>query len=302
MRLNLSALSIPFALLALCGLLAAPVPAHADSTELTLAKKCRKTVGKEARTYTKKRMNFMLKCIDKLLKCEILLEVDGEPAGGCRGKAEDSCVRALGPAVDSKLNRARDKFDTKSGLQCLLLGIAEMKSTGPGGLAYANDATCGTEPDVPSLLDCLRVRLEGEVDAIVVEISPRAALLLDNAGLGAEFPNLPRPPYTDVVISATAAGSGVLVSPGTINLPAGNALRVSGDDATLSCGGGKNGKLTITLVADGITQERQLKEPYGVDEVAIFGPFTDTGADPPYTIDLKDSSCSDQVAGTVDVQ
>lgn len=302
MRVNRYAPAMAFAFVALCGVLVAPLPARADSAQLSLTKKCRKTVSKEARTYAKKRMNFMLKCIDKLLKCEILLEVDGENANACRGKAEDSCTKALGPAADSKLSKAADKFDNKAGLQCLPLGLATMLSTGPGGLAYANDATCNGEIDIPSLLDCLRGRLEAEVDALVVEIEPRAALLLDNAGLGGEFPNLPRPLFTDVVVSATGAGSGVLVSPGTINLPAGNALRVSGDTTTLPCGGGKNGKLTITVGSGGTAQERQIKEPYDPGVVAVFGPYTDTGTDPPYTIALKDSSCSDTVAGTVDVQ
>ena len=47
----------------LCGVLAAPPVVSADSAALSLAKKCRKTVSKQARTYAKKRLNFMLRLV-----------------------------------------------------------------------------------------------------------------------------------------------------------------------------------------------------------------------------------------------
>jgi hypothetical protein len=61
-----------------------------------------------------------------------------------------------------------------------------------------------------------------------------------------------------------------------------------------------NGKLTITVGSGATAQQRVLQEPYGPSEAAIFGPYTAT-ATLPYTIQLKDKSCSDTTSGSVSV-
>src|SRR5207245_4518974 len=112
-----------------------------DSPTLTNAKTCRKAVDKQGRNYAKKRLKLLLGCVDKLLKCEILLEVDGTNANSCRSKAVTSCTNMIGPASDSTLNKAATIFDTKAGTTCLPFGIAAMLSNAAGGLWYSNDGT-----------------------------------------------------------------------------------------------------------------------------------------------------------------
>ena len=281
------------------GLLAAmlaPERAGAASVQLTEAKRCRKAISTQGRTYAKKRLGLMLNCVDRLLKCEILAEVDNTNQNACRGLAEDSCNDRLGAGSTTTLSKAQASFDTKAAAGCVVFGLASMQSTAAGGLWYANDGDCGGAPDLPSLVDCLREEVEQEVDAVVGQTKPRAGILLANMGLGDEFPNLPLPPTVTVVVSATGAGTGVLVNPGTINVPVGSALRIEGDP-NLSCGGGgSNGNLTATVGA----QIANVKEPWGPTRFVILGPFTTVGT-VPYTFDLKDQSCDDSVSGDVNV-
>lgn len=288
-------LALPLAA-ALCTSLQVSVAPVEASPALTAAKTCRKTISVQGKSYAKKRLGLLLNCIDRLLKCEILLEVDGVNPGSCRDLAVKSCNARLGSGPDTTLSKARATFDTKSTTACLLLDLPAMLSNGPGGLWYANDAECGGSPDIPSLVDCIRENVEEEVDATVAKVKPRAALLLTNIGLGDEFPNIPLPPTVDVEISATAPGSGVLVHPGTINVPIGSALRITGNP-NLSCGGGtSNGRLRITIG----TQELTIKEPWGPNEAAIFGPYT-APATIEYSIDYRDQSCDDVANGDVEV-
>ena len=151
-------------------------------------------VSIQGRNYAKKRLNLILNCVDKLLKCEIELEVDGTNPNTCRSSALTSCTAKIGPAADSSLSKAQAKFDDKAGSACLVTGGARMlnATVGAGGLWYANDTNCGTSVDVPTLLDCVRGEVKAEVDGLVSKTKPRAALLLDNAGLGSNFPDLTR--------------------------------------------------------------------------------------------------------------
>lgn len=285
-------------LVALALVLGYAAPAPADSVALANAKKCQKTMSKQARAYAQKREATLLKCVDRLLKCEILLEVDGVNPNTCRTSATDACTKAIGPAPDSKTSKLATAFDTKVGLACLPFGVTAMLSTASGGLWFGNDPDCGTAVDVPSLVACVRDALDERTEAIVGEVKPRAGLLLDNAGLGAGYPDIPRPPQLTVVVSATAPSSGTLVSPGTITLAAGTSLRIEGDPTTLPCGGpGMNGKLTVTVGSGPTAQERVLKENYS-GQFALFGPFTVAGSIP-YTIKLKDGPCDDTVSGSV---
>jgi hypothetical protein len=126
-----------------------PRPAEAaTSTETRL---CRKQVSTQMRVYQKKRQGLLLGCIDKLLKCELVLELDGVNPNACRQTATDSCFNRLGPASDSTLSRMKMRFRDKSAGSCLAVGLAEALSTGPGGLWYANDADCGGAADLPTL-------------------------------------------------------------------------------------------------------------------------------------------------------
>jgi len=278
-------------------LLAVAAPVSADSVLLAQAKACQKAMSKQGRGYAKKREAILLKCIGKLLKCEILLEVDGTNPNTCRAAAVDSCTKAVGPAPDSTIKKAAAAFDTKATTACLPFGVTNMLAAGSGGLWFGNDPSCNSAPDIPTLVACVRGTIEGRTDAIVGKIAPRAGLLLDNAALGGGYPALPRPPQVTVVVSATAPGSGTLVNPGAITVAAGSALRVEGDSTTLPCGGGMNGKLTVTVGTGGTAQTFTLKENYASD-FALFGPFVTPGSIP-YTIRLKDGPCDDTVTGTV---
>lgn len=288
-------LSGPLALAVLASILSVP-PATAASPQLIEAKRCRKAVSIQGRNYAKKRLALLLNCVDRLLKCEIISEVDGSNQNGCRSIAEDSCNARLGSGGTTTLSKAQAAFDTKAAAACVVFGLPAMQSAAAGGLWFANDVECGASPDIPTLVDCLRDEIEQEVDGIVGQVKPRAGILLTNMGLGDEFPNLPLPPTVTVVISSTAPGSGVLVNPGTINVPVGSALRIEGDPG-LACGGGaSNGRLEITVGS----QVVQIKEPWGPGEPAFFGPYT-APATLAYDIDLKDSSCMDSTSGDVDV-
>lgn len=284
--------------IALCaGLMVGAYADHASAANYAASKGCRKQITTQGRGYAKKRLGYLLNCVDKLLKCEVLAEVDNTNQNACRSLAEDSCNKRLGAAVDSSMSKAQASFDTKASSACVLVGLADMLSTGPGGLWYQNDASCNSSPDVPTLVECLREEVEQEVDQVAGQVKPRAGILLANMGLGDEYPNLPLPPTVTQVVTATAPASGTLVNPGTINLPAGSALRIEGDSVTLPCGGpGQNGKLTVTVG----TQTFTLKEPYGPTRFALAGPFLTVGS-VPYTIDYKDASCDDTVTGNVNV-
>ncbi len=286
------------AVAAAVGVLASASVEYASAATYAAAKGCRKQVTTQGRSYAKKRLGYLLNCVDKLLKCEVLAEVDNTNQNSCRSLAEDSCNKRLGAAADSAMSKAQESFDTKATTSCVLVGLADMLSTGPGGLWYQNDASCNGSADVPTLVECLREEVEEEVDQVVGQVKPRAGILLANMGLGDEYPGLPLPPTVTVVMAATAPGSGVLVDPGTINVPAGSALRIEGDPATLPCGmgPGQNGKLTVTVGSQTFT----LKEPYGANVFALAGPFIASGTIP-YTIDLKDSSCDDTASGDVNV-
>ena len=284
---------------ALCaGLTIGACAEHAAAANYAASKGCRKQITTQGRSYAKKRLGYLLACVDKLLKCEVLAEVDNTNQNSCRTLAEDSCTTRLGAAADSAMSKAQASFDTKAAGACVVVGLADMLSTGPGGLWYQNDASCNASADVPTLVECLREEVENEVDQVVGQVKPRAGILLANMGLGDEYPDLPLPPTVTYVVTATAPASGTLVNPGTINLPAGNALRIEGDSVTLPCGGGpgQNGKLTVTVG----TQTFTLKEPYGPTRFALVGPFLTVG-NVPYSIDYKDASCSDTVAGNVNV-
>ena len=292
---TIRATAVTAATFLLTGLLAVE-HAGAASATLTEAKRCRKGVSTQGRVYAKKRLNVMLNCVNKLVKCEILEEVDATNQNACRTLAEDSCNKRLGAAADSTLSKAQASYDAKATGSCLVFDLPDMLNNGAGGLWYDNDAACNGSPDVPTLVECLREEVEEEIDGVVGETAPRAGILLTNMGLGDEFPNLPLPPTVTVVVSATAPGSGILVNPGTINVPVGSALRIEGDP-NLSCGGGaSNGNLTATIGA----QTANVKEPWGPTRYVILGPFTAVGT-VPYTFDLKDQSCNDSTSGDVNV-
>jgi len=288
--------------------LGVPGQVSATSPTLSAAKLCRKTLTVQGRVYAKKRLTLIDNCVDKLLKCEIQLEIDGTNPSSCRSLALSSCTNLIGPASTSSLSKAQSAFDTNVTLKCAAFGLTAMLSNSAGGLWYSKDSTCGTPnpAEISTLAACLRGELEVKVDSVAGEVKPRASLLLDNTPLGASFPNLPRPMTVPITISATGSGGSLtLNNPGTITVAQGKALAITGDGGgSLSngCGGGMgmNGKLTITVGSGATAQQRVLKEPYGSSEVALFGPYTAT-ATLPYTIDLKDASCKDTTSGSVSV-
>lgn len=279
--------------------LAAP-DAFAGGAELAYAKACRKAFAVQGRTYVEKRSSLLLGCADKLLKCELRAEIDGDAPDTCREAVTGACTARIGATPDSALSKVALRFDAKVGPVCqtAVFDYADVLSTGAGGLWFANLTPCASSIDLPSFLVCLRDQLDLRTDALTSSIKPRAGLLLDNVGLGGLFPHLVRPPFTDVVVVATAAGSGTLVGPGPLTVPVGNALRITGD-ATLACANG-SGRLTITVGTGPTALRHTLKEPYGPDAVAIFGPWI-APASVAYQVALTDGTCQDTTSGTVSV-
>ena len=270
------------------------------STELSVAKHCRKGFAAQGRTYAAKRLALVLACADRLLGCQLSDEIDNVNAGPCLSAAAEVCMTRLGPQEDSTLGKIRLRFDAKVGAACQtpVFDYADVLSIDPGGLWFANDAACASSIDLPSFMVCLRDEIDGHLDGLVSTLKPRSGLLFDAIGLGGEFPHLVRPPVVDVLVSATAPESGVLVDPGTIVVAAGSTLRMTGDGVTLPCGGGTNGRVTIT-VSGPLVQEVTLVEPYAA-QAALFGPWIAT-ATIPYTIELVDGSCQHTVSGVVSV-
>jgi hypothetical protein len=276
----------------------APSGALAASPELAGAKLCRKAFTAQGRVYSQKRLGYVLGCADRLLKCELLAEIDGVDPTSCRAAATQSCLGRLGPG--GALEKVGLRFDLKVGPVCQTpsFDYADVLSTGPGGLWFGNDG-CTSEIDLPSFLICLRDHIDARMDEVMSGAKPRTGILLDNAGLGGDFPHIPRPPMTDEEVAATAPGA--LVDPGPLAVPLGNALRFTGDATTLPCGpSSQNGRVTITVGTGPTAQRHELLESYGAGRVAIFGPWH-AATTLPYTIELADGSCNDTVSGTVSV-
>jgi hypothetical protein len=271
------------------------------SAALSGAKLCRKAFNVNGRAYAQKRLALVLGCADKLLKCELVAEIEGVNAESCRVSAAKSCAKSVGSDPASALGKAALRFDSKTGPACQTpdYDYADAASTGPGGLWFSTDPTCGGSIDLPTFLACLRDEVDARMDALVSATKPRTGILFDNAGLGAAFSHLVRPPLVDVVVAATAPGGGTLVDPGTLVVPAGSALRVSGDAATLPCGvSSSDGIVTITVGTGPTAQQLRLTEPYS--GTATFGPWPG-GSALPYTIQLQDGACSGNAAGVVNV-
>jgi hypothetical protein len=135
-----------------------PDLALATSIKAVRARLCRRAIDTQGRLYALKRQMTLLTCIDKFLKCELLLEVDGVNPTDCRTSVTASCARRLGADPDSTMSKAQLRFDTKAGVLCLSpeYTYADILSAGPGGLWYGNDTTCGGSIDLPSLVSCVR--------------------------------------------------------------------------------------------------------------------------------------------------
>lgn len=276
--------------------------AYGASAELAYARLCRKTFAVQGRTYALKRMALLVQCADKLLKCELFDEIEGLDPTDCRAAVTAACTTRIGASADSALGKTALRFDGKTGAACetAFFSYADVLSTSPGGLWFGNDSACASSIDLPSFLVCLRDEVDTRTDELISSLKPRAALLFDNAGLGAGFPHLVRPPFVDELVATTAPGNGVLVDPGTITVAQGSALRFTGDPSTLGCApSANNGRVTITVGSGPTAQRHQLHEPYTAD-VAEFGPWIAT-ASIPYTIQLKDGACDATITGTVSV-
>lgn len=290
-----------------------------DSPQLAAVKACRQSITNRGKTYAKKRRSALLSCIDRLLKCELKREIGDAPStfnyGTCRSGALSACTSRLGNQATSSLSLAKASFINGAGTACTAaLGVgmfasSPIMSSGSGGLWFSNDTTCGTKGDLPTLLNCLEGEMNARVDAVVSRVKPRGGLLLDNAGFGADFPNLFRP--TTVPAHVTSASNGSPLDPlGTISVGPGDSVTIDATSA-VGCGSGmgqgNNGHLTISVgPADTFTcssgtpsQQFTLKEPYGPGDVALLGPFN---VDQNYCIDRKDGGgCMDSISGLIDV-
>lgn len=239
------------------------------------------------------------------------MEIEGDNPhfnySACRANAIDACTTRLVGSDSGSVSYWAGKYDGNVIHYCG--SYAQVVSNGAGGLWFANSPSCGTAPDLGTLLACLRGDLAVQVDAQVARTMPRAGMLFENAGFGAIFPDLPWPAANTHAITATPGGDGgALDSLGTITSAAGEALKFVGSDS-LPCGTlGNDGAVTVTIgpdiscpinpVASPAHQQFILDEPYGADQFGIFGPFIGPQI---YCIERNDGTCMDHVSGTIDV-
>lgn len=285
----------------------AAVPTAVGATPaLDAALNCRKFASKATGYYANKRRTLLGNCIDKLVKCEVQSEIDNINPSGCRSTAKNSCKNTIGSQAGSALSIAGAKFEDLVNVNCAAVDFnTGMLSNMNGGLWYSNDADCGASADLATSATCLRQRLGSQVDEQVGQAKPRGGILLDNIGLGADFPDLLRPPTVDVLVQRDMAGmGGTLLSPGTIMIASGTAVRFSGDPTTLACNGmGNNARVTITILTSTAmdcndttktVQVFQIKEPFTATNTATTGPFT---TDMRYCLEFREggNACTSNV-------
>ncbi len=292
-----------------CGISASCAPALATSIAFVNALGCRRAFSDASRS-ADKRQSYLLNCADRLQKCELRVEIEGDNPhfdySACRANAIDNCTRRLVSTDSGSLSYYAWKYDDQVIHYCG--SYTQVMSTGAGGLWFANSPSCGTAPDLATLLACLRGDLASQVDAQVARTMPRAGMLFENAGLGPNFPNLPWPAASTHAITATPGGDGgALDQLGTITPAADEALKFVGSDS-LPCGPlGNDGTVTVTIgpgiscpinpVASPAHQQFILQEPYGADQFGIFGPFIGPQI---YCIERNDGTCMDHISGSID--
>jgi hypothetical protein len=263
------------------------------STTLDAVSNCRKTISKQGASYAKKRRQKLLRCTDKLLKCELAFEVEGVDPSTCRSRARDSCNKALG--TDGSINTAIAAFKEKAGTACLLVpSFSDIMTSDPGGLWYVNDATCGISTDLPGLLDCLVGEINEKVDAMVSQTKPRAGILLANIGLRSSYLDITLPPTKNVTVTAT---NGDIDDPNTISVSSGNSVTFT-LDSSLACADKSNSRVTISVGpdCDNPIQQNSVRDPDG--DALVFGPFP---VNQTYCIDLTGPGCTPNSAfGTLD--
>ena len=288
-----------------------PCGAATASPQLASAQACRHALTLRTKQYADRRFLRLTGCLRSLLKCELRREVGNPPTvfnySTCRAVVVAEAHRGLGAQFDSYLNKQRrrltDSVAKGCGAMLQVSGFAAILSNGPGGLWYANDRVCGSAPDLPALVDCMRGRLDHEIDTIVGIAIPRGGVLLDDIGLGAQFPDLPRPP---TMTRQIAAAGGALTPLDTIPIPKGQSITFTGDSSTLPCDPSTtDGTITIKVgtgtCPNNFTARQALaiSEPYGPDNIAVFGPFNE---DLQYCIARSDGGgCGDSLSGTIDV-
>ncbi|GBD25015.1 hypothetical protein HRbin30_00329 [bacterium HR30] len=228
-----------------------PAPSEALSPQAQAARLCRAKLTSKGKAYAKTRRNLILACTNKLLKCALLEEIHQQDVKSCRDTATAFCVAKL-ITPGQGLMKARDKFVNDVVAACTPLGIAQMCSSGPGGLNFNNHGACGSAnpsgcggTNLQDLATCLRGVIDFEVELEVSRVAPRAGVLLDNTqSVGIYFSALQRPSSTTVVLSP--ASPGVLNNPGTINLPSTDRLAI--DATALACGSNSsNGKVEVRV-------------------------------------------------------
>jgi hypothetical protein len=291
---------------------ALPSEGAALSPQATAAQVCRAKLSAKGKAYAKTRRNLLLSCTTKLLNCALMEELDHANAKSCRDTATASCIAKLNTPGQGLL-KAQQKFVEQVTAACTAMGITNVCSTGSGGLHLANLPFCGSDPsgcggsDLQSLMSCLRNLIDSFVDQEVGTVAPRAGILLDNIGLGAQFGALPRP--ASQTVSLSQDGSGHLNSVGTIAISASDRLAI--DASALPCGSNSNnGKVEIRVGQTGTScndlvaeQTVTLQESYLTP--GYVGPFD---VDMKYCITWKDpggggctSGSGSSVFGTIDV-
>lgn len=291
----------------------ATAPSEALSPQAQAARLCRAKLTSKGKAYAKARRNLILACTNKLLRCALLEEIHQQDVKSCRDSATTFCVAKL-ITPGQGLMKAQDKFVNDVVAACTPMGIANMCSSGPGGLNFNNAGACGSMnpngcggSDLQNLVTCLRNMIDTFVEVEVSRVVPRAGTLFDNThALGMYFSSLQRPDSTTVTL--TPASPGVLASPGTISLQADRRLHF--DATALACGSNPNNGKVEVRVGTGtscndlvVKQSLVLTEQYL--EARYLGPFDE---DLQYCITWKDpggGGCTtgqgSSVFGTIDV-
>jgi hypothetical protein len=152
----------------------APATARARET-------CQKAIVKGSQTFVAKRLKRLDRCANGILTC-IQTIADAAKRTKCIAAAGAKCTSTL-DAVAADERVFRDRVVSACGAP-----LAATDLVAAGGLGYGTlAATCGTALDTPAALaDCVVTREACEVDRLFGAEAPRAAELMDLAGVAAD--------------------------------------------------------------------------------------------------------------------
>jgi len=142
--------------------------------------RCQKMLHTRATTYVKLVQTSLTNCAYRQESCLLAQEIDGDDPTLCIDGALKACVASLG-----KITVTKAATIEKVLLACLLIPPDELAQS-VAGLSFATAACPTGSPGdlVPCVFDAVQCAAERTVFAL----DPRAAVALDNVGVGDFFP------------------------------------------------------------------------------------------------------------------